>query len=297
MLIDLSYLRYPLPPDVQRLFEAGDFSRMERVIAARLADSRTPETLKKRLTFQLAIAREIPASYPLTRSALLAQPQGAIRDFMPEELETLRAFRANGGKLVVFHSASPALAALMDVKPLGYSSAPYPGAWSRMNFNSPVPAGLPRSVLQTSGVLLRAQPLPGKGRVIATWADRMGRSTGEPAWIATSGGFWMTHVLLADTWNQTKDCRYIVNPPWLNSRGRADYTIHQHTAMGEGEVDFDGIFETLREMDFANKQLKPDAPKVGGDNIACVSMFGFPEKMDKQAPEARERIERELLGK
>ena len=106
----------------------------------------------------------------------------------------------------------------------------------------------------------------------------------------------LTHVLFADTWNQTKDCRYILNPPWLNQRGHADVTIHQHTAMGEGEVDFDGIFETLREMDFANKQLKPDAPKAGGDNIACVSYFGFPEKMDKQAPEARERIERELLG-
>ena len=57
------------------------------------------------------------------------------------------------------------------------------------------------------------------------------------------------------------------------------------------------FFETLREMDFANKQLRADAPKAGGDNIACVSMFGFPEKMDKQAPEARERIEKELLGK
>ena len=66
-------------------------------------------------------------------------------------------------------------------------------------------------------------------------------------------------------------------------------------AMGEGDVDFDGIFETLRDMDFANKQLRADAPKAGGDNIACVSMFGFPEKMDRQAPEARERIERELL--
>ena len=114
----------------------------------------------------------------------------------------------------------------------------------------------------------------------------------------------LTHVLFADTWNQTKDCRYILNPPWLNARGRAlnargraDVTIHQHTAMGEGEVDFPGIFETLREMDFANKQLKPNAPKVGGDNIACVSYFGFPEKMEKQAPEAREIIERELLGK
>ena len=46
-----------------------------------------------------------------------------------------------------------------------------------------------------------------------------------------------------------------------------------------------------------NKQKKKNAPKVGGDNIICVSYFGFPEKMDKQAPEAREIIERELLGK
>lgn len=90
MLIDLSYLRYPLPPDVQRLFEAGEFARMERVIALRLADPRTPETLKKRLTFQLAIAREIPASYPLTRSELLRRLQAAVRDFLPEELESLR---------------------------------------------------------------------------------------------------------------------------------------------------------------------------------------------------------------
>ena len=50
-------------------------------------------------------------------------------------------------------------------------------------------------------------------------------------------------------------------------------------------------------MDFAEKQLRENAPKAGGDNIACVSMFGFPEKMDRQAPEARERIERELLKK
>lgn len=50
-------------------------------------------------------------------------------------------------------------------------------------------------------------------------------------------------------------------------------------------------------MDFAGKQLRDNAPKAGGDTIACVSMFGFPEKMDSQAPEARERIERELLGR
>lgn len=36
---------------------------------------------------------------------------------------------------------------------------------------------------------------------------------------------------------------------------------------------------------------------VGGDTIACVSYFGFPEKMAVQAPILRERIERELLQK
>lgn len=71
----------------------------------------------------------------------------------------------------------------------------------------------------------------------------------------------LTHVLFADTFNQTMDCRYILNPPWLNGRGKADVTVHQHLAMGEGDVDFDGIFETLRDMDFANKQLRADAPE------------------------------------
>ena len=44
-------------------------------------------------------------------------------------------------------------------------------------------------------------------------------------------------------------------------------------AMGEGDVDFDGIFETLREIDFANRQLRADATKVGGDNIACIYVW------------------------
>ena len=107
----------------------------------------------------------------------------------------------------------------------------------------------------------------------------------------------LTHVLFADTWNQTKDCRYILNPPFLNAHGRADATIHQHLGMGEGEVDFDGIFECLRKMEFANKQLKDTPSKAGGDNIACVSYFGFPEKMDELAPLALQRIKDELLRK
>ena len=102
----------------------------------------------------------------------------------------------------------------------------------------------------------------------------------------------LSHVLFADTFNQELDCRYILNPPFLNGRGRSDAVVHQHLAMGEGDVDFDGIFETLREMDFAGRTFQ-----AGGESIACVSYFGFPDKMNVQAPAARERIERELPGK
>lgn len=113
---------------------------------------------------------------------------------------------------------------------------------------------------------------------------------GDVEHMLTYAGADLSHVLFADTFNQTSDCRYIVNPPWLNRSGRADAAVHQHLGMGEGDVDFDGIFKTLRDMKFSEREFK-----VGGESIAAISYFGFPEKMWVQAPEARERIEKELL--
>jgi hypothetical protein len=86
----------------------------------------------------------------------------------------------------------------MGVKCVGYKAAEYPGQWSRMNFNMNASKGWPKSILQTSTVLQRAVPIAGKSRVMATWSDRAGKSTGEPAWIVSGYGYWMTHVLLAD---------------------------------------------------------------------------------------------------
>ena len=114
------------------------------------------------------------------------------------EIAELKAFRSRGGKLVVFYSSSPALAALVGVKVNGYRKAPYPGAWSRMDFKSKFPEGLPVAIRQTSTVLQSAHPLPDKGRILAEWVDRNGKPSGEAAWIASHGGYWMTHVLLGD---------------------------------------------------------------------------------------------------
>jgi len=118
------------------------------------------------------------------------------------------------------------------------------------------------------------------------------KGKGDVRHMLKYAGDCLSHVLFADTFNQELDCRYIQNPPTLNARGRSDAVVHQHLAMGEGDVDFAGIFETLREMDFANRTFK-----VGGESIACVSYFGFPEKMQKQAPAARILLEKELLGR
>lgn len=114
------------------------------------------------------------------------------------ELEALRNFRSRGGKLVVFHASNPTLAQMMGVKVVGYASAPYPGAWSRMKFDTSVLGAAPPNILQTSTVLNRAVPIAGRGRVLATWLDRQGRDSREAAWIQTDAGWWMTHVLLAD---------------------------------------------------------------------------------------------------
>ncbi|MBP3655668.1 MAG: transglutaminase domain-containing protein [Clostridia bacterium] len=90
MLSDLAYLSYPLPPDIQRLFEAGDFARMNRIIDARIAAPETPQCLKDRLRFQQAVAAEIPRAYPYTQAQLLAMLRRQVRDFSEDELEALR---------------------------------------------------------------------------------------------------------------------------------------------------------------------------------------------------------------
>lgn len=116
------------------------------------------------------------------------------------EMTTFRSFCDAGGRLVVFHSASKKLASLMDVETLGYSAAPYPGAWSKMVFEPRAASfeGCPSVVLQTSGVLNRIGPVKGRSRVLAKWADRQGRVSDEPVWIESDKGWWMSHVLLAD---------------------------------------------------------------------------------------------------
>jgi myo-inositol catabolism protein IolH len=51
-------------------------------------------------------------------------------------------------------------------------------------------------------------------------------------------------VHIADTFNHKDGWRYIVNPPGSPAR------VHQHLDIGEGEIDWDVFFSTLKDIDF-----------------------------------------------
>lgn len=93
------------------------------------------------------------------------------------------------------------------------------------------------------------------------------KGKGDVASMLKYAGDDLSHVLIADTMNHTKHCRYIVNPPGV------DAVIHQHVGIGEGEVDFSTLFQTLRDMDFANRTFK-----VGGESIIATSLLVIQKK-------------------
>ena len=95
----------------------------------------------------------------------------------------------------------------------------------------------------------------------------------------------LKHILFADTYDYTKLFRYNVNPAPLYASGKV--RCHAHIGhLGEGDIDFDRIFRTLREIGFNEED----------DTIATFNPLGFPERAVKDGRETRERIEAELVG-
>ena len=70
--------------------------------------------------------------------------------------------------------------------------------------------------------------------------------------------------------------RYIINPPG------ADVTVHQHNAIGQGEVPWGEVFSTLREVRF--------------DGVLSVWIFGGHEYADDYNKAALARLTAELGG-
>lgn len=70
----------------------------------------------------------------------------------------------------------------------------------------------------------------------------------------------LREVHVADVFNHKANDgnRYIINPPG------ADVTVHQHNEIGHGEVPWDVVFSTLRDIKF--------------DGVLSVCVFGWHER-------------------
>jgi myo-inositol catabolism protein IolH len=87
----------------------------------------------------------------------------------------------------------------------------------------------------------------------------------------------LTHVHVADCYNHRANVgnRYIINPPGVDAR------IHQHNEIGNGDVQWDEFFGTLRDVKF--------------DGIATVCVFGWEENADDIHRRMLERVSKELV--
>jgi myo-inositol catabolism protein IolH len=89
--------------------------------------------------------------------------------------------------------------------------------------------------------------------------------------IIKHAGDLLTHVHLADSLDHTASSglRYIVNPPG------APVTVHQHLDIGQGEVDWDEFFDSLREINF--------------DGVLTVCVFAWEERARESSILMREK--------
>lgn len=103
--------------------------------------------------------------------------------------------------------------------------------------------------------------------------------------MSDAGQYPYLDVLFADTYDYTKLLRYNINPAPLYADGRV--RAHAHIGhLGEGDVDFDRIFKTLREIGFNEQE----------DTIATFNPLGFPERAISDGTRTREIIEENLVG-
>ncbi|WP_435583042.1 sugar phosphate isomerase/epimerase family protein [Amycolatopsis thermoflava] len=101
---------------------------------------------------------------------------------------------------------------------------------------------------------------------------------GDIAGMLRYAGDNLQHVHIADTFNHkgSSGLRYILNPPGTPAR------IHQHLDIGQGEVDWDAFFGTLRELGF--------------DGVATVCVFAWEERAVESSTFMLERVTKELAA-
>jgi myo-inositol catabolism protein IolH len=96
---------------------------------------------------------------------------------------------------------------------------------------------------------------------------------GDTRGMLRHAGDLISIVHVADTWDHraSSGLRYLINPPGSPVR------VHQHLEIGKGEVDFDDLFEGLKE--------------IGYDGILTSAVNGFEDRADEISRSMRAKID------
>jgi myo-inositol catabolism protein IolH len=110
----------------------------------------------------------------------------------------------------------------------------------------------------------------------APHAFHLSDGAGDVRRMLMYAGDKVKHLHIADCYNHRANAgnRYIVNPPGVDAR------VHQHNEIGNGDVDWDEFFSTLRDMNF--------------DGVATVCVFGWEEAADDIHRRMLDRVRSEL---
>lgn len=159
---------------------------------------RTTQRIHQWLTRQ-ALSHTIINQSDLS-AARLDRTQAIILPYNPSLTRTQRnlvkAFLERGGQAMVFYSSDAELAQLMGFRLGAYQAADGPGQWSAMAFENAKERRLPERVYQESWNIRPALPAAPHARVLAWWENARGQPTGDPAWVESDRGYWMSHILL-----------------------------------------------------------------------------------------------------
>ena len=123
---------------------------------------------------------------------------------MPEAVaDQLVRYLDGGGKVLAFYTVHGKLAERMGIAGGAHVRQTYAGHFASIRKTGTGLPGLPEATGQRSWNVRDTQPIEGRSRVVATWFNDKGESTGKPAVVCTpaagaADAVFMTHVLLGD---------------------------------------------------------------------------------------------------
>jgi uncharacterized lipoprotein YddW (UPF0748 family) len=117
------------------------------------------------------------------------------RAISPGELARLRAFIERDGKVIAFYVGPDELLLACGVRAGEVARAEQTDQYAAMKVDRDALPLLPETVAQSPWNIRLCEPLPGS-RVIATWTDATGRSSGTPAVVLGEKGAFISHVFV-----------------------------------------------------------------------------------------------------